>query len=366
VTAPPGWPLAAAVDLTALGPLPASISLGAGQSTGIHPLPGHDGWLTKLYHKPADTDAAALLDWLVALPATMPAADRIRVVNTTSWPVAAVLDGGKTVGCVLPRAPAKFRAVRPPDDTERYLEVDWLARPDASFTRRGLTPPTWNERLRVSRDLVSAAVLFARYGLVYSDWSYSNAFYSPTDHSAYVIDVDGCGRHRMSNIFQPNWEDPHTPRSSPADTTTDRYRVALLVARLLTGERATVHVLHALADLPDPALTEILRDSLLSTTTAQRPAVATLLAVLDGRPYLRMPVDRMPLPPRPAVTAPPPRVPAATPAAAAAATAATAAAPSPVSAEPGEDSARPARWVTAAVLITLLVLITLAIALAPN
>ncbi|BEL06494.1 hypothetical protein Q0Z83_046850 [Actinoplanes sichuanensis] len=311
MTATAGWPLAAAVDLADLGPLPASISLGAGQSTGIHPLPGHDGWLAKLYHRPADTDAAACLDWLIRLPPSMPATDRARVVASTSWPVAALVDGGKTIGCVLPRAPAKFRAAMPPDGAERYLEIDWLARPEASFVRRGLTPPTWEQRLRVSHDLVSVAVLLGRYGLVYSDWSYSNAFYSPTDFSAYVIDLDGCGRHRMSNIFQPNWEDPHTPRGIPADATTDRYRVALLVARVLTGERATVHALHALADLPQPALTEILRDGLLATTAAQRPAAATLLAVLDGRPYLRMPVQRLPLPARPAVA--PTRVPAAAP-----------------------------------------------------
>ena len=361
MTAPAGWPLPAAVDLAALGPLPASISPGAGQSTGIHPLPGHDGWLVKLYHKPADTDAASCLDWLIALPTTMPPADRDRVA-TTAWPVAAVLDGGKTIGCVLPRAPAKFRATLPPDHTERYLEIDWLARPDASFVRRGLTPPTLKDRLRASRELVSVAALLGRYGLVYSDWSYSNAFYSLSDHSVYVIDMDGCGRHRMSNIFQPNWEDPHTPRSSPADTTTDRYRVALLVSRLLTGERATVHVLHALGDLPDPALTNVLRDSLLATTPAQRPAAATLLAVLDGRPYLRMPVDRMPIPPRPAVTAPPPRMPAATPAATAAPTSAA-----PASATPATPatSERSGRWAAATVL-AVLVLLILAILVAAN
>ncbi|WP_127505677.1 hypothetical protein [Actinoplanes solisilvae] len=356
MNAPAAWPLAAAIDLADLGPLPASISPGAGQSTGIHPLPGHDGWLAKLYHKPADMDAAGCLDWLIGLPASMPPADRDRVAASTSWPVAALLDGGKTVGCVLPRAPARFRAAFPPGSAERYLEVDWLARPDASFARRGLTPPTWKERLRVSHDLVSVAALLGRYGLVYSDWSYSNAFYSPADHSAYVIDVDGCGRHRMTNIFQPNWEDPHAPRSSPADTTTDRYRVALLVARLLTGERAAVHVLHALDDLPDPVLAEILRDSLLATVPAQRPAAATLLAVLDSRPYLRMPVDRMPLPPRPAVTAQPPRVPSATPVT-------PPAAPVP---GPAPDLSSYSGRRAAATVLVLLILLVLAIILASN
>ncbi|GAA2633212.1 hypothetical protein [Paractinoplanes durhamensis] len=358
MSAPVTWPLPAAVDLATLGPLAASISLGAGQSTGIHPVPGHDGWLVKLYHKPADTDAATCLDWLIALPATMPPADRDLVAAAMSWPVAAVVDGGKTIGCILPQAPAKFRATRPPDDTERYLEIDWLARPAASFTRRGLAPPTYRERLRVGHDLVAVCALLGRYGLVYSDWSYSNAFYSTTDHSAYVIDVDGCGRHRMTNIFQPNWEDPHTPRSSPADITTDRYRVALLVARLLTGERAVVHVLHALGDLSDPALTEILRDSLLATTPAQRPAAATLLAVLDGRPYLRMPVDRMPLPPRPAV--------AAVPTQPVHATAATSPARPGKPATPVRPTAdHSGRW-AAAVVVALLALIVMAILLAAN
>jgi hypothetical protein len=298
MSAPVSWSLPAAVDLGRLGPLHGSISLGAGQSTGIHPLPSHDGWLVKLYLKPATPADALRLTWMVGLPESMQPADRALVEAATSWPVAGVLDDqGRTIGCVLPHAPDRFRN---PADPERFLEVDWLARSDAAFARRGTAPPTYAERLSVCRSVVSVAALLGRYGLVYSDWSYSNAFYSPTDFTAYVIDVDGVGRYRMPNIFQPNWDDPHTPRSVPADAHTDRYRVALLAARLLTGERSIAHVLHALDDLPDPATGGILRDCLLAADRMHRPAPATLLAVLDGRPYLRLPIDLMPLPPRPA------------------------------------------------------------------
>jgi hypothetical protein len=240
------------------------------------------------------------------------------VETATSWPVAAVRDAaGQTVGCVLPQAPPKFRVPPrfPGGDADRFLEVDWLARPGAAFARRGLTQPAYAERLSVSHGLVSVAALFGRYGLVYSDWSYSNAFYSPADHTAFVIDVDGCGRHRMPNIFQPNWDDPHTSRAVPADAQTDRYRVALLVGRLLTGERSIAHLLYALDDLPDQAVAEVLRDCLLATDRMRRPGPTTLLSVLDGCPYLRMPIDRMPLGPRPAPapTRPPNPIPAPAP-----------------------------------------------------
>jgi hypothetical protein len=308
------WPLSTVVPLPDLGPLAPPISKDDGQSKSVSPLERHDGWLVKLYRSPVDSADSERLDALITLPETASDRDRALLSSSTSWPVARITGtGNETVGCVIPTAPANFRATLQASATqslEKYLDVDWLAQPNATLVGRSLRVPSVAERLKVCRNVVAVAACLERHRIVYSDWSYSNTFWDPLDHLVFVIDVDGCGRRSIPNICQPQWEDPLTARTAPADSCTDRFRVALLVARCLTGQREVSRALHGLADvgghLSNAALPETLLDMLLAEERRHRPTLDTLLTVMDGDPRVRWKLKRLPLPPLPAPAPDPP------------------------------------------------------------
>ncbi|MFG1997574.1 hypothetical protein ACGFNU_00310 [Spirillospora sp. NPDC048911] len=310
------WTLPSVVSRSDLGAVDGSISPAAGQSSGIHPLRSDPGWLVKLYKAPLDAAETQRLDTLVALPGALAETQRSLLREQTSWPVARVTGpDGLALGCVLPTAPDRFRVqtgngngTPAPNGNgpagSRFQEIDFLASPAAAFQRRGMRAPTSEDRWRVCRNLANVAAVLEQHRLVYSDWSYSNAFWSGQDQTVFLIDVDGCGIGSMPNIHQPNWEDPLTPANAPADAATDRYRVALLTARCLTGRRDLASVLHTLADTPDdvPAyrvFAEVLLDALLAEHRTRRPRVEILAQVLNGGPYIRFKPARLPLPARP-------------------------------------------------------------------
>jgi hypothetical protein len=285
-----GWTSGPVVPLADLGVLGTALSLDAGESRGIYPLTRFPGWLAKVYRQPQEPREADRLDRLVALPEQVSPPERDVLRQHTSWPVARMTDhSGQSVGCVVPQAPDEYRA-RFATGGERFLDVDFLAKPDDLLVRRGLPAPTWEARLAVCASLASIGTVLERNALVYSDWSYSNAFWSTTSWSAFVIDIDGIGFRAKPNMSQPNWHDPLTPTREPADGFTDRYRMALLVARCLTAQRELPHVLHALAYRDGTPLYTILLDILLCTDRRHRPTVSALHAVLNGLPYLRVPV----------------------------------------------------------------------------
>ncbi|MFG2040482.1 hypothetical protein [Dactylosporangium sp. NPDC048998] len=313
------WSLPNVVSIPDLGPLAESISQETGESKAIHPLSRDKQWLAKLYRTPLPADAARHLTDLIHLPGAAAESDRTLIAGSTSWPVAAITDGARTVGCVIPAASDRFFAEfrRPQSEPNtRIMEIDFLAANSAAFARRGLAAVTLDDRIAVCRNLVAVATMLARYELVYSDWSYSNVLWSLSDRTVFVIDIDGSVRGRKPNVHQPNWDDPLTGRADPADLRTDCYRVALLVARCLTGERDRDRTLHALVDLQRPGLSAVLLDILLCTDRNRRPNLSTLVAALDGNPYVRFPVPRGPMPPRPAPVTPPTPKPAARPKAA--------------------------------------------------
>jgi hypothetical protein len=298
-----GWSLPPTIAVGDLGAFGTPVSEDAGEAKAIYPLTKHPEYLFKWYKKPMSDPAAGNLNDLIYLPLAASDADRAIIGGSTSWPVAAVTDQGRTVGCVIPLAPEKFRAeFRSPGTppAKKLLEIDFLAKEPDALVRRGLPPIDLEGRIAVCRHIVAVADLLARHGLVYSDWSYSNAFWSITDRAVFVIDIDGCTPLQKSNVYQPNWDDPYTRREMPADASTDRYRVALLVARCVTGERERDRALHALLGFNRPALAEVLLDSLLSTDRNARPPLATVATVLGGNPYVRFPVPRADMPPKPA------------------------------------------------------------------
>lgn len=289
----------ASVTLADIGPLGEKLSTGAGESVGIHWLSGdlqESGLLFKQYKKKASASdgRTAALDRLVAFGRDTSAAwraDREILLGSTSWPAAKVTDEfGTMVGCLIPEAGQKFRKAN-----GDVREIDVLAQPDDELDALGESV-TSEQRRAACRSLVRVAAALDSQKLVYSDWNYANALWCPDDSSVFVIDIDGCRLHQMPNIYQTNWEDRLTRHDQPADTFTDRYRVALLTARCLTGERKLAPLLHRLDASGDPVLRYLL-DMLWAESRDKRPDAQGLVSLLD-RPdfHFRYVVRRRALP----------------------------------------------------------------------
>lgn len=293
MTALPNWPLGQVVGQTELGAFGPAISENTGQSIAIRPLADHPGWLAKLYRQPRPPQDSQRLDGLIAAPGTLDDADRKTLLTSSSWPAARITEAGNpVVGCVIPAAPDRFKADLTVGRTtvSRHMEVDWLAKADEALQVIGVKVPGSGGRVDACRNLAGLAEILEKLGLVYSDWSYSNAFWSPRDRSVFVIDIDGCQPGKMPNFQQPSWTDPLTPAGGDADAYTDRFRLALLIARCLTAKRGTVDAIAAVKSqaLPDhPAARDVLLDMLLAADRERRPSIAQLRLALSGGPYIR-------------------------------------------------------------------------------
>ncbi len=275
---------AGVLELGNLGPLDDPLSKDDGESLEVVPLHRDPGVLFKRYRPelcgPDDSDR---LDRLILLPQRISPQDAARLLESSCWPMSRVVHLGTTVGVLIPRAPRKFGAaltsltgvgkVKP-------LAIDWLAMSSGQQTSRGLPGTTFAQRLQVCQDIASVAAVLEREAIVYADWSYANALWSPTEFRGYLIDVDGCAFGRRPWVKTLNWEDPLTPESVPVDNYTDRFRLALLVMRCVTGERDVGVALEAVLRLSTaeglPDLGRTLERVVNAGRRAERPSVVAI------------------------------------------------------------------------------------------
>lgn len=259
-----------------------------GQARRVCLLESYPDWIYKEYNDEARRQTEdTLLDRLIAFPDRLPRADREIVAATASWPTARVVDEEGTLGVILPLAPDAFRAdVRGARRTRsELLTIGLLAQRDAALEQRGLPPQPLTNRIRLCLSLVTTAALLERHGIVYLDWSFVNAFWSPTTLTTYLIDMDGCSFGPRPLIQTHGWDDPLVPLGSPGGQQVDRYRVALLVGRCLTGERMLPQLPAALTVLAttEPRLGKVCRmvsATLHAQNLADRPTIAALIPVL--------------------------------------------------------------------------------------
>jgi len=278
------------VDLTALGPLGPSLSGGAGgESIGVYPILSHAGYLLKRYRGPLGDSDSKRLARLIAFPRKLAAPECDRLFEHVSWPVAQVTESGRSVGCVLPAADEKYRweLLLTSGPKRVLLTIDWLARSGPDQEKRGVPAVSTQDRMTLCSKIVAIADLFDRHNIVYGDWSYANAFWSPRDLSVYIIDTDSCSFSPRPMFGTRDFEEPF--HDGYADKFTDRYRVALLVARCVTGERDRARILAAIDELSlkggcatvASTLNDILRRA-SRTERASRPSLRFLLYALNG------------------------------------------------------------------------------------
>jgi hypothetical protein len=226
----------------------------AGESLGVWRTPSFPGYLFKRYNADASKKVnSSILDRLVQQPHVLSdPAEAAFLAASTSWPVSRITEHQRTVGVMMPEAPPSMsvswlrRSFTNPTTEHSPLPIDYLAKDNTWLAIRGIPRQSAADREALCSSLVRVACFLEQCGLVYADWSYANAFWQPYEHTVYVFDLDGCSYGPRAHVFTSEFEDPLTPDPDPVDTYTDRFRVALLVGRILTESRSQPEVKVAL------------------------------------------------------------------------------------------------------------------------
>jgi hypothetical protein len=284
-------PLERVARQSEIGPIGQKLGENNGESRFVARLLSYPDWLYKEYSSAVTAQESKRLDQLIMLPKMMSTPDRRLVESNTAWPAVRVInDQHRTTGVLMPFAPERYHAdMRLPGGRSRrkVLLVDQLALPPAE-QQRILPTQSLADRIAVCASVASVGALFERHRLVYLDWSYANIFWSLTDHSCYVIDMDGSSFGPRPQIESPSWEDPLVPLGSDAGNESDRYRVALLIARCLTGmrtiaeTRAALHTLRRGHSAAVERVAELLILSLTARTAEERPSVDRIRTALNA------------------------------------------------------------------------------------
>lgn len=213
--------------------------LGSGGQGRVLRIPGHPGLVFKQYKVPGADPAA--LKVLVDMPSQMEASERDSLFGQTSWPLARVFNKGVLSGFLMQEIPDRFFGANSAG-SNKLRELQYLVYP---------RKPMWGDivpaagvsaelRIEVAREFAKLIAMLHGKGLVIGDVSMSNVLWTGTGGGAvtiFLIDCDGIrklgSRPVLAQAETLDWNDPFQPKSGP-DLDTDRYKVALLVVRVLT------------------------------------------------------------------------------------------------------------------------------------
>ncbi|MCT9934541.1 hypothetical protein N5079_30480 [Planotetraspora sp. A-T 1434] len=215
-----------------------------------------------------------------------------------AWPVARVVSGDRVTGFLMPHVPQEFYG--PIGGKLKLVELQYLLY-EPNWAWRELHQPDITGRIEIATLAAKLIDLLHTHGWVVGDLSFRNLLWRPgPPYTIFMLDCDGLRRHGAEPVLRqahtPDWDDPHQPSSGP-DLDTDRYKLALLVGRVLSrtasvrpGQEPTL-----LSGLPDHVVTAV-RELFTRTQGPRgtRPVAAEWVQALVGRK--RIAVTR---PPRP-------------------------------------------------------------------
>ncbi|MCH5676186.1 hypothetical protein [Streptomyces gilvus] len=193
--------------------------------------------LFKEYKDPSKVNSGALAD-LVAFRQSLGASDLSRLDSLAAWPLCRVMEGGRTLGFLMRRAPSEM-TWRTAAGSTKLLELQYLIRPP-KVAWQEVSQPTPEKRRALTLACVEAIGWFHSAGLVIGDISQANVLWSLTpDTAVHFLDCDGFRRVGRAAVqaqaATPDWNDPLVP-STEATVDTDAYKTALVAARILTRD----------------------------------------------------------------------------------------------------------------------------------
>lgn len=271
--------------------------LGSGGQGRVLRVPGHPGLVFKQYKVPGADPAALKL--LVDLPAQLQQPDRDLLYGQTSWPLARVFNKGQLSGFLMQEIPGRFFGANSAGN-KKLRELQYLV-----YQRK----PMWGDivpaagvsaatRIEVAREFVKLIATLHGRGLVIGDVSMANVLWTGAGGGAatiFVIDCDGIrklgSRPVLPQADTLDWDDPRQPPSGP-DLDTDRYKLALLVGRVLSMS-PYIRPAAPLPFVPDVPAQAAARLTALWNQAAgaygSRPAANEWLMALSNRQEIALP-----------------------------------------------------------------------------
>jgi DNA-binding helix-hairpin-helix protein with protein kinase domain len=199
-----------------------------------------NGWAVPLAYKQYTSPGAdgMALQALVSLPTALTPSERNWLLRDTSWPLARVMRGGQVSGFLMQEIPGRFFG---PDRTGRpkLRELQFLLFPMRPMWETIVSAEvTADLRVSVAAQCAQLFCLLHGKSLVIGDVSMKNIMWAPgTPAQVFFIDCDSFRPSGNRPVFPqpstPDWDDPQHPGQYGADLTTDRYKLALLVGRIL-------------------------------------------------------------------------------------------------------------------------------------
>ena len=224
----------------------------------------------------------------VAFRAGLSPAERDDLDHYYIWPRALVEDAsGEICGFLMPFIPEEYFCRQVDTDsgrpTSKLRELSWLVASAKQRTAAQVDVPEVNQtdRLILLALLVYAIGRLHKLGWIFGDLSFKNVVFALDPPRVMLVDCDGAapisdlGRRQYSTPF---WDPPENPigysdyRQDLQDTTTDVYKLGLVILRCLTpGKGAnTARSVHRLADELDAEGIDLVNRA-LSADRGQRP-----------------------------------------------------------------------------------------------
>jgi hypothetical protein len=202
--------------------------------------PNDERMVFKRYSQEAQDklDVAALRE-LAALPATLGAEDRERLLTACAWPLAVVSESGSVVGVVMREAPPEFFHERDAIRTPRHFTR--VSVPEPIATKRGYEYFDFPHKIARLGHLLTDMQFLHSQGIVLGDLQPNNILTTgiastngaiSTDN--HILDCDSFlihGRAALPHMDPLPWKPPYETHGF--STTTDMYKFALLVMRCL-------------------------------------------------------------------------------------------------------------------------------------
>ncbi|MFI2374869.1 hypothetical protein ACH5AO_07340 [Streptomyces sp. NPDC018964] len=210
--------------------------VGSGGQGDVYAITGGP-LLFKEYKDPSKVNGTALAD-LVGLRQGLGQADRSRLDALAAWPLCRVVQGGRTLGFLMRRAPAPM-TWRTATGASKLIELQYLIRPPKAAWQ-DVAQPTPEQRRALALACVEAIGWFHDAGLVIGDISQANVLWSLSPEPAvHFLDCDGfrrVGRPAVQDqAATPDWNDPLAP-STDATVDTDAYKTALVAGRIVAQQ----------------------------------------------------------------------------------------------------------------------------------
>jgi hypothetical protein len=206
------------------------------------------------------------------------------IVARVAWPTKVVTDAGAPVGFLMPEVADEFRiSVRlPSGKQDRPLAgLQLLLNSDDFLHRRGIAI-TERDRYLLLAEIAESLALLHRYDIAVGDLSPKNVLFSLTPSSrCFFVDADAmrmAGRSALPQAETPDWEISTVSSEELATAATDRYKLGLLVLRLLAGDQSTRDPSALPGSVPSTVRGLIV--GALVASSASRPAAADWLAPL--------------------------------------------------------------------------------------